>query len=154
MIDHTPGSAGFHLEVEGESHNRRAFWCLDGDQLPWTRNKRLTTKVRPNVTGRVVGSALLDIVDLELRYEFDGAYDLMGAASSDPEETLGETLDWFTANVADATGRLAVTVTGKGGAAWAGDLVVTDFRRGDGLEDCNAILFVTLPDGLLAPVGS
>lgn len=154
MIDHTPGTSGYHVEIDSESHNRPAFWCLDGDQLVWTRAKRIKRKVRPGVQGQMVGTARPDLIELELRYEFDGAYDIDGNPDPDREATLNATLDWFTANVVDPDGPLTVTVTAKAGVSWGGELVVTDFRRGDGLEDCNAMLFVLLPYGLLTPVGS
>lgn len=154
MIDHTPGTSGYHVEVDSESHNRPAFWCLDGHLLVRTRSKRLNTRVRPGVAGRKVGLARTDLVELELRYEFDGAYELDGSPATDREATLADTLDWFIETFVDPTGPRAVTVTGKGGASWSGDMVVTEFRAADGLEDCAAMLFVSLPDGLLAPVGS
>lgn len=157
LPDHTPGSSGYHVTIGSESQNRRAFWCTNGEQMCHTTTKRFSSSVRPGVAGRWNGPAYEDQLELDLEYEFDGAYDIDDAASSDPEATLEETLDWFAENIVDAAGdtrgRLAVTVEGKGGE-WSGYLVVTGFERGDGLEDCAVSLSVLLPDGKLQPGGS
>lgn len=155
---HTAGSSGYHVTIDAESQNRRAFWCTNGDQLIRRREKRVSREVRPVVPGRLNGPAYIDELVVDLEYEFDGAYDVDGGAAEDPEETLADTLDWFTENIVDAAGddrgRLSVTVEGKGGREWSGYLVVTGFECGDGLEDCRGVLTVLLPDGKLDPVGS
>lgn len=155
---HSAGDSGYHVTIDSESQNRRAFWVTNGEQLVHTRKKRVVTEVRPYVEGQLNGAPTTDMVELDLEYEFDGAHDVDGVAATDAEETLLDTLDWFSENIVDAAGdergRLAVTVDGKGGRQWSGYLVVTDFERGDGLVECRASMTVLMPDGKLEPAGS
>lgn len=155
---HTAGDSGYHVTIDSESQNRRAFWCTNGEQLVRKRKRRVVTELRPYVEGRLNGAPVTDLVEMDLEYEFDGNYDITGAVSTDPEDTLNDTIDWFTENIVEAAGddrgRLAVTVEAKGGRQWSGYLVITDFECGDGLDDCRASMTILLPDGKLSPVGS